>query len=138
MPLIKIGDLTNAEKQEKTRDLLVRSMQSLFSNMRAVYVNNYRMVWQNPDGLTPQEVFDGFGEAAVEFFSTSLSLYRYLNMVVSDSLDLPAPYELTANADGTITVGEEIETTSSSSSASSKSSDSSESSEDSVSSEESF
>ena len=120
MALIQVGRLTTEEKKQKTRDRLVRSMESLYGNMRAVYEQNFRAVWSNPDGLTPQEVMDAFGTDAVEFFSGGVGLYRYLDTVVPGGINLPAPSEVTPHGDGTVTIGQLIESSSSSSSASSE------------------
>ena len=80
-----------AEKQAMTKRQLERIVNDLFAQMLLVYQKGQKLVYQNPYGLTPEQVLAGFGSDAVE-------LVR-LATLVKDCLNLAAPGTIPDNGD---------------------------------------
>lgn len=125
MPLLDNGNPTIEEKQDQTKRRMVNTMRSLWQTMKQSYEMLFTSLWYNQSGLTPQQVLDAFGGDAVEFFGLGLAMYNFMNAVQPGVLDLPAPFPIVPNANGTITVILDRSSSSSVSSESSATSDSS-------------
>lgn len=65
-------------------------------------------IWNNPS-FTPQELIAGFGTDAAELFVKSVTNEMCIKQINPSWVMMSAPYEVTLNQDGTVTVGECIE-----------------------------
>ncbi len=81
----------------------------LYSKIKNMIKTSFNLVWDNPEGLTPQEILDGFGTDAGELFIFSAQMQTLLLTVNPDYEFLTPPYNYVINPDGTVTVGEKIE-----------------------------
>lgn len=79
--------LTTQEKQEITAQQIERMISELFQNMKVVYVNGQKQIYNNPLGLTPEEVIAGFGERAPELFRLAMLLKDCLNIAVPGTIE---------------------------------------------------
>lgn len=89
--------------QSVLKNGLTESVNNLFEQMKLTFADGMRMVWANPDGLTPQEVFDAFGTDAAELVRLAQILKDAVNKAVPGTFPTTAP-DFTINKDGTITV----------------------------------
>jgi hypothetical protein len=114
MPLIEDGansgqqELTLEQKQDRVSTQIKRKSFETFQGLIGSYTDIKKRVWDNPQGLTPQEVMDSLGTSAAELFQLSSLLVTTVNTAQPDTLDASQPYEFTINPDGTVTVGAEI------------------------------
>jgi hypothetical protein len=115
MSLLSSQELTTQQKQLAVAGRIQKSSSFLFRQMANTYANIYTDVWVNPD-LTPQEVFDSLGASGAELLALADVLSSTVNGVVPGTIETGYPYEYTINEDGTVTIGDLIETSSSSSS----------------------
>jgi len=99
--------------QEQTKNSLGSSLSNGYGTLLGSFNHGQCCVWQNPFGLTPQEVFDLYGKKAAKLLAVSVATINYLNYAraflrnpgeVIKSLK-PAGTTLTVNPDGTVTVG---------------------------------
>jgi hypothetical protein len=74
--------------------------------MLATYDTCYAYVWNNPNGLTPQEVFDSLETDAAELVKYHDDLATAINNAEPDTILLGTPYPITLHNDGTVTVEE--------------------------------
>jgi hypothetical protein len=65
----------------------------------------FNEIWNNPKGLTPQQVFTALGTDAGALHAFYLNEVSFLNSVVAGTITLTEPHSVTVNSDGTITVG---------------------------------
>lgn len=77
----------------------------LFKNLNVFFKRIAAFVWKNPLGLTPQQVFDLYGTKAFDLVKLSMSYQAMLETYtgVRPSV-VPEGFDLTVNADGTVTV----------------------------------
>ena len=115
MSLLSSQELTTQQKQLAVAGRIQKASSFLFRQMANTYANIYTDVWDNPD-LTPQEVFDSLGTSGAELLTLADVLSSTVNGVVPGTIETGYPYEYTINEDGTVTIGDLIETSSSSSS----------------------
>ena len=54
-------ELTTAQKQNRAAQAIQSQASNLFTNMGRTYEQISMIVFNNPQGLTPQEVFDSLG-----------------------------------------------------------------------------
>ena len=66
----------------------------------------WEMIWDNSNGLTPQEVLDSFGSDAAELFLFSSNIQTMLAAAGAGYVPVETPNEFVVNGDGTVTVGE--------------------------------
>jgi hypothetical protein len=97
--------LTTEQKQTRLKALLQNSVNILWKQMLSTYQGSMKAIWQNPDGLTPQQAFDAFGTDAVELVRLAGIQAATLNNVQAGTVDTSAVPSFTVNQDGTITVG---------------------------------
>ncbi len=98
--------LTHDQKKALTKALVQSSVNRCFASMLDAYKKNAAQVWENPQGLTPQDVLDGFGTDAAELFRLASLLKGVINAAVPGTIpDSAAP--IVINADGTVTVNTE-------------------------------
>ena len=109
MTLIKTQTTTinaqrsKAELQTFIKNKIQGSINHLYSQMVSTLRGNLALVWQNSDGLSPQEVFDAFGTDAVELLRLSSIVKNAINAATPNVID-DIPATLTPNEDGTVTV----------------------------------
>lgn len=97
-------ELTTAQKQNRAAQAIQSQASNLFTNMGRTYEQISNIVFNNPQGLTPQEVLDGLGTNAAELLSLSDLLVQTVNTAAPDTITPGYPATLTANPDGTVTV----------------------------------
>jgi hypothetical protein len=89
--------------------MIVDTLEGAKNVNRAALENVERMIWQNPYGMTPQQVFDLLGTRAAGLLSLKDAILPMLDLAfpneVVDRLK-PQSVMLTVNADGTVTVAE--------------------------------
>jgi len=93
------------KRQALAKNRLVAGMSTLFAHLKAEHERLAQIVWNNPRGMTPQEVLDGFGADAAELFRLSSLLVQVLNEAEPGGYPYQTPNEFTINGDGTVTVG---------------------------------
>lgn len=101
-------ELTLEQKKERTKIRIARKSYETFQGLVGTYVELKQTVWENPQGLTPQQVFDALGTNGGELFSLSTLLVTTVNTVIPGTLTDTHPYEFTINPDGTVTVGNPV------------------------------
>lgn len=103
-----IGQSPESVTQRTLTDFLTNAINS----MRAASDSAQRIVWQNPWGLTPQQVFDVLGTSAGPTTQLWYGLAQLVNgagitengQPVQVTGLMPAGTTLTFNVDGTVTV----------------------------------
>ncbi len=76
----------------------------VIAKSRGMYQGSKNMIWNNGDGLTPQQFFDALGTQSVAFLTVMASIAAAANGCHAASIDTTTPKALTLNADGTVTV----------------------------------
>jgi hypothetical protein len=100
---------TTEQKQTRVRNRVKRMSTDLLTRIKSQHQEIMQAVWNNPAGLTPQQVMDAFGSEAAELFQLSDQLLTMLGNVKPDDPYLEeaaAPYNYTINDDGTVTIGD--------------------------------
>ena len=97
-------ELTTAQKQNRAAQAIQSQAANLFANMGRTYEQISNIVFNNPQGLTPQEVLDALGTNAAELLSLSDLLVQTVNAAAPGTITPGYPVTLTANPDGTVTV----------------------------------
>jgi len=97
---------------DQTKQWIRDSVMGSFGTVQAAYDNLQRMFWQNPTGLTAQQVCDAYGTRAGAFVSIIQGMTTFVNAVRAQlkspgnplvSLKPPAAV-ITVNADGSVTI----------------------------------
>lgn len=96
--------------REQTLQLIRDSLTGWYNQTRAAYDNAVMLVWRNPFGLTPQEVFDTIGKdgaALVEYLQTVVKSLNDIG-IEREPIAQPVPTdkEAKSNPDGSITVSD--------------------------------
>lgn len=104
MSLYKVYADDKTGKKQKVLDQLDRNLSSAIDYAKAQKTANYRLVFSNPDGLTPQEVFDALGTDAVKFLTLSTQMLAVIRAVDPSYTPPVVAQTLTPNQDGTVTV----------------------------------
>lgn len=103
--------LTKEQKQAQTAIEAAKITERAFARMVRVQKEGIDLVWNNPNGLTPQEVCDGFGENAASIFMFHGAVTEAIMTVASmDGIEVNLSFptnKFTYNEDGTVTVLEE-------------------------------
>jgi hypothetical protein len=81
-------DLTIEQRQALTSAAMRKSINRLFSQMVAVYLDNNRMVFDNPFNLTKDQVIAGFGQDAVELIRVATLLRDVINLIQPGTLPI--------------------------------------------------
>lgn len=103
-------ELTLEAKQEKLRNRVSRQSQQTFQGLRNTYTEIFNSMWNNRQGLTPQEAFDALGTEAGELFKFAGIMLATLEAAKPGSTDdLPKgdTSKYTINQDGTVSVVEQ-------------------------------
>lgn len=93
----RLRELSVAEKQEITTQQMERMVSELFHQMKLVYLNGQKQVFNNPLGLTREQVLQGFGTRAPELVRLAMLLKDCLNIASPGTIpDGPDEYGVTA------------------------------------------
>jgi hypothetical protein len=105
MPIIITTSESVEDKQKKVAVLLKKYANNMIKMIVRQHAKVLKNVWENPDGLTPQQVFDSLGTDAEEALTLSRDLVDFINARAPGSIDTSGLPSLTVNGDGTVTVG---------------------------------
>lgn len=78
--------MTVAEKQAITKRQMERIINGLFAQMLLVFQKGQKLVYQNPYGLTKEQVFEGFGADAMELIRLATLLKDCLNLAAPGTI----------------------------------------------------
>lgn len=106
MSLLNIYGSDTVGKQLKFKDELVQQITQMFNYRVAWAKSHMAEIYNNQDGLTPQQCFDALGTDAAQAVDLKNSECAYLNAIVPNSIDPKPPNGLVENKnpDGTVTV----------------------------------
>ena len=96
--------LTTEVKQAKLKQNVSNTINALYRQMLSVYNNNMAQIWNNSDGLTPQQCCDAFATDAAELFRLASVLSTAINAATPGTITTTPPATVTVNNDGTITL----------------------------------
>lgn len=115
MPLIVRPDRepTKEEKQKQAARRLQAIYAQMYDQMHRTFNRGMQLVWNNKQGLTPQEVFDAIGTDSDKALQLAAELKSATEKAAEiEGIDPPGlpeiPNEITVNADGTVIVGDPI------------------------------
>lgn len=97
------SDMTLAGKQVKVYEQLKTIFSTNFNSNRDIYNGTYKLFWNNPDALTPQQVSDGLGIYAAEYIANMSAMKTYLNTLKPSTITSVMPAHQ-VNANGTVTI----------------------------------
>lgn len=109
MALIK----THPSAQEATINTIHDSLTSTFQHLKSGWENTYNLIWHNPHGLTPKQVFELIGTDAAMLFAFSYDTGELINQAAAMLADsgtegvnnsIPEGVAYTVNADGSVTI----------------------------------
>lgn len=104
MPL---SDLFQEESADtKTARMILDSIVGAKNTLRSAWGNANALIWQNPYGLTPQQVFDALGTKAGLLLALSQQIVPLLEAADAEELPVlrPEGVVITVNQDGTVTL----------------------------------
>lgn len=101
----KPPEMTLDQKKIITKKQIEQRTFNAYKTLIETYNDLYTKVWENPMGLTPQQVFDELGTEGIELFKLSAILVETVNSAKPGTLSRAQPYEFTINPDGTVIVG---------------------------------
>jgi hypothetical protein len=71
--------VAQATPEQWTEEQLTNTFVGAFAQMKGAFENAQMLVWNNPQGLTPQQVFDRYGTRAYGLLVLSEATRTYLN-----------------------------------------------------------
>lgn len=92
------------DAQAALKTAVTSSIQRCYAMMLRAYTDNMGQVWENDNGLSPQDAFDAFGTDAADLVRLATILVSTINAATPDTLPTPDPTVLTVNSDGTVSV----------------------------------
>lgn len=98
------GEKTLAEKQAAAKAWITNASAATLNQLVAGIESIFEFLWNNRDGLSPQEVCDALGTDAASLFILFGTMKATINSVKPGALTLSAPFEFTINEDGTVTI----------------------------------
>ena len=110
MGLIESNEVTELTKEQKldiTEKRVRRQCKSMFAQIKNNHLLLWDLIWNNDQGLSPQEVLDKMGTDAAELFELSDSIQQLASSACMDYVAKVTPNEYTLNEDGTVTLGAE-------------------------------
>lgn len=109
MPLINPAPtplvLTDIQKLQRAKTIIINRNTILFNQMVSTFNDLMVYIWQNPMGLTPQQVLGTLGTDAGAYVANAEALKTFINTIVPGTITAAAPAPITVNSDGTVTVG---------------------------------
>ena len=109
MVLVNTSQSEPIDEKQLYYDSIKRAIKHYYIAVEKGHQNLMSKIWEHPKYITPQEIFDSLGTDAVTLLQISQTLQTVLAMANPDYVHMPAPYVLTPNEDGTITVGDPVE-----------------------------
>lgn len=82
------------QKQEFTKNMLLGNVRQAFTQLKTSYIEGFKLITNNPYGLTPEEVFQGLGENATELHRLGQLTVRTLNEANTGSIPPEQTIEL--------------------------------------------
>lgn len=106
MSLINVstGPADLATKQAKCKQSIQQTLNAQYKSIIFNFTRIFALVWDNND-LTPQQVMDALGTDAAQLFQIASAMQTAVNSIQPDSLPQSPPKSVTANDDGTVTIG---------------------------------
>ena len=100
-------EVTREEQLASVNEEVLSLCQNMFEKINRNHTAIWKLVWDNRQGFTPQEVVDSFGTDAGELFLLSDSIQTLAGSACSDYVTVQTPNEYEINPDGTIIIGQE-------------------------------
>ncbi len=100
---------TPADFQAIVSNQIKKQSTYLLSQMTSFYASIFKSVWKHPK-LAPQQVLDALGPDATQLFTLGALLQATILEAKPDTILPSVPNQVTFNADGTVTVGDPIQT----------------------------
>jgi hypothetical protein len=97
-------------KEELAKEAVIafsKESQDVLDNYKYNYQRLFNMIWNT--SVHPQDFFDVLDTQAVSIFQTAQEVVTHIMKLEPSYTPPAAPYEYTINQDGTVTVGEKIE-----------------------------
>jgi hypothetical protein len=98
--------MSKEDKLAAIKISMTNGMRSGFNGVKQNFLQTFKNVWANPQGLEPQEIFDAFDKDAATLFDIANKTAQFILSVDPDFAVPEIPYLYTINQDGTVTVGE--------------------------------
>ena len=76
----------------------------MYSKMLRQHQQLWDLLWNNPSGLTAQEVLDEYGSDAAQFFIISQGIQTMLVQAMTGYVPIVPPFPYVINPDGTVTI----------------------------------
>lgn len=109
MGLLDKKEITQEEKIHDLRTMITKLSNGMHRRISRQHRDLFTLIWDNPKGLTAQEVFDEYGADSVQFFLLSQNIQTMLIQVDPSYTLLVPPFPYTINPDGTVIVDYPIE-----------------------------
>lgn len=104
MGLLDDGEVTREEIMHNVRQKIRKKTNRLLNKTAKQHRELFSYVWENPEGVTAQEIFDEYGTDAVQLFVLSSGIQNLIESIDPNSPSLSTPFPYTINPDGTVTV----------------------------------
>ena len=98
--------MTLEQKQVQQKASIKAVINVQYNVLTSSITKLFGMVWSNPAGLTPQQVFDAFGTDCAQLHGLFALFSNALNTAKAGSITLAEPHPVTVNGDGSCTVGQ--------------------------------
>lgn len=98
MPMIDPLDELDKTLSQRVGENVIRIGISAVVSQAKAYIGGWETIWENKDGLTPQQVFDGMGDKAAMFLAYAAHTKAML-LAIRPAL-LPEKYRDTLVVDG--------------------------------------
>lgn len=85
---------------------IINLNRSMLEHLITSHTTVFDIIWEHS---IPQDIFDSFGDQAVNMFKASALIQQTIKAIKPDYKVLIPPYRYTLNEDGTVTVGDKIE-----------------------------
>lgn len=84
--------------KQKNASVLIGEMNGAFENLIINFKNCMKLVYENQDGLTPQEIFDALGIKGVDVLQISSASKQFINTLKPDTIgDVGYTFEVTSD-----------------------------------------
>lgn len=100
-----VSEPTLDQKKVRVKMQMSQAMQMSFNRLVQDFNRSFEMVWNNPMGLSAQEVFDAFGVNAAQLFQIAGATQGLINTLVPNTSTAVPPNAYVLNQDGTVTIG---------------------------------
>jgi len=97
--------ITLQDKQVAVANEIKSVCSAMFAFNASNFTRIFQMVWNNRNGLTPQQVCDALGTDAGALFTLAGGLQAVINTAKPDSLTLTPPKSVSIGSDGNVTIG---------------------------------